>query len=432
MAFRTLPHFALHPELEAVSARRHGGTLAPMARYPRAQAALRAGVTLGYLERLEELGILAADAEDTLSDGDVRRAQITRSLDDAGIPLAGLGEAVRAGTVGLDFIDSPIYERFAALTGETFAQVCERTGIPISLMSVLREATGAAPPRPEDLVREDEIAVVPMLQARIALGFRTVVLERNLRVMGDTLRRLAETESDAWRTEFMDRLLAQGMSVSDMAAASTDEQGQQMDRATDAALLAMWHAQQSRSWMTNIIGGLENALGAAGLYRKVQQPPAMCFLDITGYTRLTQERGDQAAASLAERLGRFVNRQAVEHGGRAVKWLGDGVMLYFRDPGPGVVAALDMVDTASTEGLPPAHVGIHAGPVLFQEGDYYGQTVNIASRIAEYARPGEVLVSQEVVDRATSAQAAFAEIGPVELKGVGEPIVLHAARRATA
>ena len=69
-------------------------------------------------------------------------------------------------------------------------------------------------------------------------------------------------------------------------------------------------------------------------------------------------------------------------------------------------------------GLPPAHVGLHAGPVIFQEGDQYGQTVNVASRIAEYARPGEVLVSQEVVDAMGGAAVAFREIGPVELKRV--------------
>ena len=57
-----------------------------------------------------------------------------------------------------------------------------------------------------------------------------------------------------------------------------------------------------------------------------------------------------------------------------------------------------MVEAAVSVGLPPAHVGLHAGPVLFQEGDYFGRTVNITARIADYARPGEVLVSQEVVD----------------------------------
>ena len=75
-------------------------------------------------------------------------------------------------------------------------------------------------------------------------------------------------------------------------------------------------------------------------------------------------------------------------------------MVYFRDAGPGVVAALEMVDGVAAAGLPPAHVGLHAGPVLFQEGDYFGQTVNVASRIADYARPGEVLVTREVVEAA--------------------------------
>ena len=84
-------------------------------------------------------------------------------------------------------------------------------------------------------------------------------------------------------------------------------------------------------------------LARTGRRVKVERPPAMCFLDITGYTHLTQERGDAAAADLASKLARLVERTSVQHGGRAVKWLGDGVMLYFKDPGPGVEAALEMV-----------------------------------------------------------------------------------------
>ena len=155
----------------------------------------------------------------------------------------------------------------------------------------------------------------------------------------------------------------------------------------------------------------------------------MCFLDLTGYTRLTEERGDEAAAELAARLATLVRRSSRQYGGQPVKWLGDGVMFYFRDAGPGVLAALDMVDGVADHGLPPAHVGIHAGPVVFQEGDYFGRTVNIASRIAEYARPGEVLVSQEVVDTADGTPVTFTEIGPVELKGVGRALRVHSASR---
>jgi adenylate cyclase len=113
-----------------------------------------------------------------------------------------------------------------------------------------------------------------------------------------------------------------------------------------------------------------------------------------------------------------------------VKWLGDGVMFFFPNPGPGVVAApLPMVEGVARARLPPAHVGLHSGPVIFQEGDHYGQTVNVAARIAEYARPGEVLVSQEVVDASGDAEVVFREIGPVELKGVGGTVRLLAASR---
>jgi adenylate cyclase len=157
----------------------------------------------------------------------------------------------------------------------------------------------------------------------------------------------------------------------------------------------------------------------------------MCFLDITGYTRLTEERGDEAAADLAARLAGLVRRSSLEHGGTPVKWLGDGVMFYFRAPGDAVLAAVEMVEVVGSHGLPPAHVGIHAGPVVFQDGDYFGRTVNLAARIADYARPGEVLVSQEVVDAAEGGPVAFTEIGPVELKGVPGTLRLHIAHRAT-
>ncbi len=101
-------------------------------------------------------------------------------------------------------------------------------------------------------------------------------------------------------------------------------------------------------------------------------------------------------------------------------------MFYFREPGPGVTAALEMLDGLASAGLPPAHVGLHAGPVLFQEGDYFGQTVNVAARIADYARPGEVLVSQAVAD-SDQPGIEFSDIGPIELKGVGGTVHLFRA-----
>src|SRR5207237_9136756 len=131
------------------------------------------------------------------------------------------------------------------------------------------------------------------------------------------------------------------------------------------------------------------------------------------------------------RLAALVRRSALDYGGAPVKWLGDGVMFHFPRPGNSVLSSLDMVEGAASNGLPPARVGIHAGPVVFQEGDYYGRTVNIAARIEENARPGEVLVSQDVVEAARDTPVAFTEIGPVELKGVSGSLRLFAANQGS-
>jgi adenylate cyclase len=124
-----------------------------------------------------------------------------------------------------------------------------------------------------------------------------------------------------------------------------------------------------------------------------------------------------------------VQRSSVQHGGKPIKWLGDGVMFYFDDPGAGVRAALEMVEGLAAAELPPAHVGLHAGPVLYQEGDYYGQTVNLTARIADYAPSGEVLVTQAVADASQEEGIAFADVGPVELKGVTGAVRLLRAHR---
>jgi adenylate cyclase len=290
----------------------------------------------------------------------------------------------------------------------------------------IREAAGSMAPLPDDRVRDEELPYVDLMETAFRGGFRPAAVQQMVRSQGDSMRRAAETESALWQSEVIGPATMAGKRPDEVLG---DDFGDRMSALTERALIAMYHLQQARAWTTNIIEGLELMLAEAGLHSRLEHPPAMCFLDITGYTRLTQVQGDAAAADLAERLGRIVQRASVGHGGRAVKWLGDGVMMHFPNPGLGVVAALDMVAAVIDAGLPPAHVGLHAGPVIFQEGDYYGQTVNVASRIAEYARPGEVLVSQEVVDASVGEAAVFREIGPVELKGVGGAMRLHAAAR---
>jgi len=396
-----------------------------MSDYSADQVARRAGVSDDYVRELVDLGLLKPDAGGTFSEGDARRAACFQALNRAGIPLDALAAGAADGTVVLDFLDEPEFARFAATSDETFAGVAERTGIPITLLAAVREVLGSPLPAPDANVREFELAVVPFLEAAIKSGFSALALERLLRVMGESLRRVAETESNMWYQELIAPRLAQGFRGAEVV---TPEALDLSDR-TDAAMTAVLHGQQSQAWLRNVVSAVESQLATAGHHSRPERQPAICFLDISGYTRLTQERGDAAAAGLAEDLARIVQRTSANYSGKPIKWLGDGVMFYFDAAGDAVEAALEMVAEIASAGLPPAHVGVHSGDVLFRQGDYFGQTVNIAARIADFARAGEVLVSQEVVDAAPGIPAdRFAPLGPVELKGVGGPLRLLVAR----
>ncbi len=399
-----------------------------MSEHSRQEVARKAGVDPGYLDHLVELGILKPGKGDVFSAGDVRRARWIQSLERAGVPLDEMAAAVQRGALSFSFLEMSAFDRFAGLAGVTFQEVSESTGIPIELLLVVREAFGLSEPSPHDHVREGELSVISTVEHQVSQGFRPVVIERWLRVYADSLRRIAETEADWYRTEVVEPLLEAGLTEAEMLEAQ-GEFGSQMAPLTEQALLAIYRGQQEYVWTKEAVESVEAALERAGLYERLRRPPAVSFLDLSGFTRLTEEGGDEVAATLAARLKTLVRRSSQENGGESVKWLGDGVMLYFPDPARGVLASLDMVEHAEGEGLPPARAGIHAGPVVFQEGDYFGRTVNVAARIADYARPGEVLVTQEVVEAASESPLSFDEIGPVTLKGViGEPR-LHTAHR---
>lgn len=395
--------------------------------YSRRDAAQRAGVNDDDLSTMVELGILVPDEDDRFSAGDIRRISLVHSFATAGIPLDGLAADLRQGGLSLAWLDNPTYDRFASYSPETFQAMSDRLGVPVELLMVIREAIGGALPAPDDRVREDELTIVPLVAAQFSSGFERTTIERALRANGDSLRRVAEVEADWFRNEVIEPRTA-GRTGAEIAAIAV-EFSEQFTPLNEQAVLGIYHAHQAHALTSNTIMGFERALAGAGLDSRMPRPPAMCFLDITGYTRLTQEGGDVAAADLAETLARLVQRTSRQYGGRPVKWLGDGVMLYFREPGPAVVAALEMGDGVVAAGLPRAHVGLHAGPVVFQAGDYFGQTVNVAARIAEYARSGEVVVSHEVVDAAGDAPVSFTGLGPVELKGVGGVMQLYVAHR---
>ncbi|MGH2652282.1 MAG: hypothetical protein ACRDHK_13855, partial [Actinomycetota bacterium] len=298
-----------------------------MAELSRQETADRAGVGRDVVDRYVELGILSPADGDRFRMGDVRRIGVTQTLVNAGLSLEGMAEVLHQGGMSMDFLDDPVFNRFVGLSTVSFRQLADQTGLPVELLMIVREAVGAAAPEPDDLVREDELEIVPMLEVAASEEISPQSTERLLRVMGDSMRRIAESEARWWKAEVQDRFVARGTNPGDFGDA-TLEVSMRLNLAYERALVAIQHAHEQRTWTANILEGVEVVMNHAGLYTRSDRPPAMCFLDITGYTRLTSERGDMAAAELASTFSRMVQRTSHQYAGRAVKWLGDGVMFY--------------------------------------------------------------------------------------------------------
>jgi adenylate cyclase len=109
----------------------------------------------------------------------------------------------------------------------------------------------------------------------------------------------------------------------------------------------------------------------------------------------------------------------------------DGDMFLFPEATAAVRAALEMTEGAPAAGLPPTHIGIHSGPVVFQDGDVYGRTVNVASRIADIAQAGDVLTTEETMQQAKGVEVGWVRVGPTGLQGVGKPVILYRAVPST-
>jgi len=381
-----------------------------------------AGVTEVEVGRLVELGVLVArDGAGPFRETDVPKVRLAIACEQAGLPMAGIAAAIGAGRLSFAFLEAEPFRRWALRSTRSYREVSQETGVSLELLQGALESMGFARVGPDEPMREDELEVVPFVQLGHATGvFDLAWLARLGRAHVEGLRLINTAWGEAYQARFEGPVLASG-----------GNQQTAMERAAqlsvnflplaDPALLAIHHRQQELLWTEGLVERIENELEAAGVLGRPGRVPAMCFLDLVGYTGLTEDQGDAAAAAMAEALAVLVNRSAREHRGVPVKWLGDGVMVHYRDPAGAVRSALELVAQLPQAGLPPAHVGVAAGPVVVQGGDYFGRTVNLAARIAARAGAGQVLVSQRVAELAAPEGVRFVELEELRLKGIAQP-----------
>jgi class 3 adenylate cyclase len=393
------------------------------------ELAREAEVEDGYVRRLIDLGAIERrSGEAPYGPSDLRRILLLHAWEEAGLSVEAVMGVVETGALSLSWLDAPVMARGGPLD-LTYARLCSEEGVPIDLAGAVQEALGFAPPQPEDRARQGDQELVVLVRTFLEAGADQQPTLRLLRVYADSLRRIAAAEAELYESQIEGRLRTSGRGERELLDFGA-RFGTQVMAALEGALLDIYHRHREHVWIEHSIGHAEIALERAGLYEKVPRAPAICFVDLTGYTRLTEERGDEVAAQMATSLASLVEDISRRRRGRPIRWLGDGGMFHFKEPGAAVLSGLDMVESAPRVGLPPMHIGIHTGPVIFQDGDVYGRTVNLASRIASHATAGQVLASEETVERSRIEGVRYEPVGPVPLKGLATPVSLFRAERA--
>jgi adenylate cyclase len=391
---------------------------------PLEEVARRANVPVEFVRRLAALGALSEDLP-TAVDRELGRVRLLFAWSQAGFPPETIMRLVDQKALSITFLDAPGVLAPGRLD-RAYKDIAAEHGVPESLVERLHESIGFEPPDPRDRAGEDDLALLDVLDLFRSVGVPDAAGVRLFAVYADAMGRLAKAEAELYEAHIEERLRASGMSERELIEFGTDF-GNRVSAALERGLVMVYRRHRVHAWTEHSVNHVEAALEAEGIESRVPQPPAICFVDLAGYTRLTEERGDRFAADVAAQLASLVNDISRRRGGNPVRWLGDGGMFHFRDPARSVEAGLDMVEQAPRIGLPPAHVGIHAGPVVFQDGDVYGRTVNIASRLASVAKAGQVVVGEEVARRADGF--SYQDMGPVPLKGMKVPMRLFRAAR---
>lgn len=393
------------------------------------EVADRAGTTPAFVEALIAGGLIERRVEFDV--GAIRRTMLLSACADAGLSIDALAVAAATGHLDLSAVDGAHYARWGLRADRSWEQLATEEGLELALLRDAFRAAGLGTPGAGTSPRDDDRAILRAFGVALRAGWDPAAILRVVRVYGENLRRIARTETEVWH-EYVDVPLEQQGAPQRVVMSSSQAVGESIMAVMDEMILALYRRMQEHAWMGDLVEHVELSLVEAGVYRKPARPAALAFMDISGYTMLTEERGDHAAADVATSLAGIVQRAVVEHGGEVLKWLGDGVMLRFAEPAAGVRGALEVVDATLPAGLPPAHIGMAVGAVVERDGDVFGRTVNLAARISGVAGPGDVLVTGDTVEAIADAALSFTPVGEVPLKGMAAPVPLFRASLGSA
>ncbi len=312
----------------------------------------------------------------------------------------------------------------ALRSGERFtsAEVGEKAGLSVEEVQRLALAIGRPVSDPDERAfTAADVEAFQMFGAAAAL-FGEQALLQFVRVLGSSLGRVADAAVSLFLADVEAPLDQADAGELALAKANLEavETAKLLPHLMEVIFLALMEGAIARNRVARMESG-----------SKVTVFVAVGFVDLVGFTPLSQRMPASELGSVVEEFEAAAYDIVSSNGGRVVKLIGDEVMFVALDAASASEIALALVERFGREGSVTPRGGLAVGEILTRGGDYYGPVVNVASRIADLAVPNEVLVTDELRERAekNAAPLAFDPAGRRLLKGFDEPLELFALRR---
>ena len=385
-----------------------------MAEVTAADVARRIGVPPATLRRWVRTGLVP------LRDGEwtpaaVAHARIVARLRERGHTMAQIRAAADGGRLAYGYLE----ELFPGARGpHSLRDAADRTGLEPALIQRMWSSLGFPAGSRQGFTDED-VALLEYAASALQAGFPLVAFLQLIRVYGQALAQIADAEVKLFHLYVHEPLMREGVPGLEMAEEMQTLAADLLPIA--APMMDGLHRRLLRHFVEqDVVGHMEAEAG----FDLGRLRVAIAFADLAGYTRLTEEAGEEQAVDVVERFVAGVEGTLPDDA-RVIKTIGDEVMIVASDPAALVDWAVGYQRLAA-ESRPRPRIGMHLGAALYRDGDYYGRAVNLAARVAARAAGGEVLVTHPVVE-AAGDHLAFERIGEVTLKGFTEPTELFVA-----
>jgi adenylate cyclase len=386
------------------------------------EASRRSGVSVSTLKRWAEEKIVPV-RKGRWTAAAAAQARVVARMRERGYSLEDLKEAGREGRLAFGFTE----ELFSG-SQETFTieGASAETGLEPELVERILVILGT--PKGQRELSQEDLAALRHCARVLEAGFPLVAFLQLVRVYAQSMRRIADAEVRLFHLYVHEPLIRDAVPELEMAEEMGELAGDILPLA--APLTQYLHQRYLRFFVEqDVVGHMEAGSGMDTAEIELGHVNVtLCFIDLTGFTRYTEEEGDIEALDVVENF--VVNVEStLPREATIVKTIGDEVMVVSPDPSSLTEWAVDFLSRFPQR--PQPRVGIHYGDAVYRDGDYFGSQVNLVHRVVNRALAGEVLVTDSVCGAiAASDRLRFEPIGEVSLKGFPTPTSLFVVRAA--